>query len=157
MWRFRIIGLLAALLPGAAWAQAQVNAVGGYVSTTTCPTGVSQCFVSYNPVTSVVSTALEAVHVLKATPGALLSVYASNLTGGSNGFLVVINAAADPGNGAITPLDCAPFSGGVAQISNVNLPPSAYSTGIVAVVTSATTCFTETKGTLTAFINGKVQ
>ncbi len=108
-------------------------------------------------ITPVVSTALEASHVLKATPGNLYSVYASNLTGGATGFLLVLNATSAPGDGAVTPLVCVPFSGGVAQAAYINMPPAVFSTGIVAVVTSATTCFTKTTGVLTAFLSGSVQ
>lgn len=108
-------------------------------------------------ITPVVSASLEASHVLKATSGNLYSVYVSNLTGGSSGFLEVFNATSAPTDGAVTPIDCAPFVSGVAQIYNGNMPPSAYSTGIVAVISSSTTCFTKTTGTLTGFINGKVK
>jgi hypothetical protein len=108
-------------------------------------------------ITPNVSAALENSHVFKATPGNLYSVYASNLTGGASGFLQVFNATAAPADGAVTPLVCVPFSGGVAQAAYINLPPAVFSTGIVAVVSSATTCFTKTTGVLTAFLSGMVQ
>ncbi len=108
-------------------------------------------------ITSVVSASLESSHVLKASAGNMYSVYVSNLTGGTSGLLEIFNATSAPTDGAVTPLDCAPFSGGVAQIYNGNMPPSAYSTGIVAVISSSTTCFTKTTGVLTGFINGKVK
>lgn len=108
-------------------------------------------------ITPVTSTSLENSHVLKAGAGNVYSVYASNLTGGASGFLVLLNATSAPGDGAITPLDCAPFSGGVAEINFAGLPPEVFSTGITAVVTSATTCFTKTTGVLTAFISGRVK
>lgn len=108
-------------------------------------------------ITPVVSASLEASHVLKASAGNVYSVYASNLTGGAAGFLVLINATSAPVDGAITPLACAPFSGGVAQINYAGLPPAVFSTGITAVVTSATTCFTKTTGVLTAYLSGMVK
>jgi hypothetical protein len=107
--------------------------------------------------TPVVSNAAESSHVLKASAGSLWGVYATNLTG-TAGFLVVLNATAAPADGAITPLACVPLTAnGVASINFMPGPPSAYSTGITAVVTSATTCFAKTTGVITAFIGGEVQ
>lgn len=108
-------------------------------------------------ITPTVSGSLEASHVLKASGGNLYSVYASNLTGGTSGFLLVLNATSAPGDGAVTPLVCVPFSGGVAQAAYINIPPAVFSTGITAVVSSAATCFTKTTGVLTAFISGLVK
>ena len=49
-------------------------------------------------------------------------------------------------------------AGGVASINYAPGPAQRYSTGITAVVSSATTCFTKTtSGGLTAFIGGAVQ
>jgi len=108
-------------------------------------------------ITPVVSAALEASHVLKATGGNLYSVYASNLTGAGAGFLLVLNATSKPADGASTPIVCVPFSGGVAQAAYINIPPAVFSTGITAVVSTATTCFTQTSSVATAFISGMVQ
>lgn len=106
--------------------------------------------------TPVVSAAGEASHVLKATPGNLYGVYATNLTG-TAGFLVVLNATSAPADGAITPLACVPLTAnGVASINYIPGPPSVYSTGITAVITSAATCFTKTTGVITAYIAGQV-
>jgi hypothetical protein len=107
--------------------------------------------------TPVVSGALEASHVLKASAGTLYSVYASNLTGGTAGFLEVFAAASAPADGAVTPELCVPFSGGLASASYSGIPPAAFAAGITAVVSSSTTCFTKTTGVLTAFISGIVQ
>lgn len=108
-------------------------------------------------ITAVVSGSAENNHVLKAAPGNLYSVYATNLTG-TAGFLVVLNATTAPGDGAITPLDCAPLPGNsTASINYRSGPPEVFSTGIVAVVTSASSCFTKTTGVITAFIHGDVQ
>jgi len=109
------------------------------------------------PMAPVVSASLEASHVLKATGGTLYSAYASNLTGGSSGNLLILNATSAPADGAVSPLVCVPFSGGVASANYANVPPASFSTGIVAVVSSATSCFTKTTGVLTAFISGIVQ
>jgi hypothetical protein len=109
------------------------------------------------PLVPVVSSALEASHVLKAAPGTLYSAYASNLTGGSSGNLLILNATSAPADGVVAPLVCVPFSGGVASANYANIPPASFDTGIVAVVSSATSCFTKTTGALTAFISGIVQ
>ena len=109
------------------------------------------------PITPVVSSALEASHVLKSGPGILYSVYASNLTGGSVGFLQVFNATSAPVDGAVTPIICVPFAGGVASASFIDMPPSLYATGITAVISSATSCFSKTTGVLTGYISGIVQ
>ena len=108
-------------------------------------------------ITPVVSTSAEGSHVLKATPGNLYSVYATNLTA-TAGFLVVLNSTSVPGDGAITPLECVPLpaNGGVGLNYSPG-PPAVYSTGITAVITSAVTCFTKTTGVITGFIRGAVQ
>lgn len=108
-------------------------------------------------ITPVVSGSAEATHVLKASAGNLYSVYATNLTA-TAGFLTVINATSAPGDGAQTPLECVPLpANGNASINYSAGPPSVFSTGITAIVTSANTCFTKTTGVITAFIKGSVQ
>lgn len=131
--------LIALLLAGApAWAQ-QVQ-----------PT--SSATIGIRPV---VSAAGEATHVIKAAPGNLYSVYATNHTA-TAGFLIVLNAVSAPGDGAVTGvLDCVPLpASGVASINYAPGPPKVYSVGIVAVVSSGANCFTKTTGTITAFISG---
>jgi hypothetical protein len=105
--------------------------------------------------TPVVTAAAASGVVLKAGAGNLYSVYATNLTA-TAGFLVVLNSVSAPVDGAITPLDCAPLPANGNASINYNIP-ARYSTGITAVVTSATTCFTKTTGVVTAFIKGAVQ
>lgn len=108
-------------------------------------------------ITPVVSGSGEASHVLKNGAGNLWSVYATNLTA-TTGFLVVINATSAPADGAITPLACVPLAGNsVASLNWAPGPPAVFSTGITAVVTSASTCFTKTTGVITAYISGAVQ
>ena len=105
----------------------------------------------------VTSAAAENNHVLKATPGTIYSVYATNLTA-TAGFLVVLDAVSAPSDGAIVPLDCVPLpASGAASISWQTDPLKTYSTGITVVLTSASTCFTKTTGTITGFISGEVQ
>lgn len=108
-------------------------------------------------ITPVVSGSAEASHVLKAGAGNAYSIYATNLTA-TAGFLVVLNSTSAPGDGAITPIACAPLSpNGVASINYAPGPPGVFSTGITAVITSAASCFTKTTGVITAFISGSVQ
>jgi hypothetical protein len=106
-------------------------------------------------VTPVVTPALANNLVIKASAGSLFSVYATNLTGSSSGYLQVYNLAAAPADGAgQTPVIMVPFSGGVASANYQGLPPAAFSNGIVAVVSSSPLGFTKTTGVLTAFISG---
>ena len=104
-----------------------------------------------------VSVSAESSRVLKASPGNLYSVYASNFSS-TAGWLVVLNATTAPADGAILPLDCVYLPPSATAWLNYNPgPPKPYSAGIVAVLTSASTCFTKTTGTITGFISGSVQ
>lgn len=108
-------------------------------------------------ITPVVSAGNESGHILKNSPGNVYSVYATNSTA-TQGFLVLLNAIAVPADGVMAPLACVPLApNGVASLNYAPGPPGVFSTGIVAVVTSATSCFTKTTGTLTAYISGSVQ
>lgn len=98
--------------------------------------------------------------VIKAAPGNLYSVYATNLTANA-GFLIVVNATAAPSPGALTAstvLDCIPLQ--ASDVSSINYapnPPKVYSVGIVALVSSSSgsaACTTWTTGSITAFISG---
>lgn len=110
---------------------------------------------SGNGITPVVSASLEASHVLNSTsaPASLYSAYATNLTGGTTGYLMLFNATSAPVDGAVTPLVCTPFdSTGRAQAFYNQ--PAIFSVGITAVVSSGANCFTKTTGVLTAFLSG---
>lgn len=96
--------------------------------------------------------------VLKGSAGALTSVYA---TCSAACYLMVFNATAAPSNGATTSgiassnmQECAGPSTN-PNISYGGLPPSAFSTGITAVI-SSTGCATLTLAT-TGFVHGTVQ
>lgn len=131
----------------------------GGLNTPTMNTAGQDCVSSStSSASSVVSTSLEASHVLKASAGALYSVYATNLTGGASGYLLIFDSATVPADGAVQPKVCVPFnSSGVALANYQGIPAANFTNGIVAVVSSSTTCFTKTTGTLTAFISGMVQ
>lgn len=108
-------------------------------------------------ITGKTSTAAEASHILKGAPGNLYSVYATNLTT-TAGFLIVVNSPTVPGTGTLTGatvLDCVPPpASGAASINYGPNPPKVYSAGIVALLSSANTCYTFTNGTITGFISG---
>ena len=71
---------------------------------------------------------------------------------------MVVNATSAPADGAITPLDFVPLpANGSASINYNPGPAAAYSTGITAILTSATTPFTKTTGVITGAIKGAVQ
>lgn len=96
--------------------------------------------------------------VIKASAGNFYSVNATAITGGAAGYLVVVNATAAPALGAITPLDFCYFAAGSGgcSLSHGNIPIN-YSTGIVALITSAATPYTYTTGVDTAAISGDYQ
>lgn len=107
-------------------------------------------------VPTVTATAVASL-VLKAAPGKVYSVYATNVTS-TAGFLILLNAVTDPGTGTVTPLACVPLPGsGAASINFIPTPPALFTVGITAVLTSASTCFSITEGTITGFIGGTVQ
>lgn len=102
----------------------------------------------------VTSTAVASL-VIKAAPGNLYSVYATN-SSATGGFLLLFNAIAAPSDGTVTPYDCVPIAG--TSTSGINYapnPPKYYSIGIVAVLSTGATCFTKTtSGGVTGFISG---
>lgn len=116
-----------------------------------------QAKAQYQPRVPITSGALEASHVLRAAPGSLYWLYASNLTGGSAGFLLVFDATSVPNDGAVVPKICVPFSGGAAQAAYGSGVPARFDVGITAVISSGANCFTQTTSTLTGFISGVVQ
>ncbi len=130
----------------------QLDAIATSVSATPAPSASSAI-----GITPIVSTAAENGHVLKATPGNVYAVYATNLTA-TAGFLMLFNATSAPADGAVTPLACVSLPpNNPASINYAPGPPGVFSVGITAVVSSATTCFTKTTGTITAFISGLVK
>lgn len=102
------------------------------------------------------STSAESGHVFKSSAGSTYSAAATNLTA-TAGFYVLIDAASVPADGAITPKACAPLPANGAVSINYGDIPGGFSTGIVGVVTSATTCLTKTTGVITAFLSGQVK
>ena len=96
--------------------------------------------------------------ILKASGGNVYNAMATSFSS-TAGYLVLLNSATVPADGAITPLACVPLPAtGSASITYSNgSPPGWYSSGIVAVITSGATCYTKTTSTITGFISGQVQ
>lgn len=114
--------------------------------------------VSPTHVTPQASAAVETSHVVSGGPwcsGVSPACFihgASITTGATAGFFLVLNAAADPGNGAVTPTKCVQ----VAANTTVGIsadPDTAWDfpAGVV-LVFSTTGCFTETQSA-TAFFS----
>jgi hypothetical protein len=107
--------------------------------------------------TAVVSSAGENNHVLKNSAGTLFTVYAVNLNTTTAAFLDILNVTTAPSDGAVAPLDfCYMPPSGSCSITYNPFQGAAYSTGITAVITSATTPLTKTTGTVTGLIVGHV-
>lgn len=101
----------------------------------------------------VVSTVAESGHVLKASAGNLYHVAVS--TGGTAGFLLVVNATSAPSNGAVAPLLCRAVAANSSLEVDHAIIPDRYGTGITALF-STTGCFTLTLSA-TATFEGAVQ
>lgn len=102
------------------------------------------------------SNALEAAHVVEASPDHVLSAFGcTGITGGTTGFCIAYNAAAAPAGGALTAadvIDVCQFSSAVGcSFSRIPLG-SQYPAGIVILLSSAVTPFTYTTGTETGFL-----
>lgn len=159
--------------------------VMGYLSTTGCPPNVTTCFIQYssaNPlpvsgggsggatpsiaatitdatsIIPIVSTAAENNHILKASAGVLYGAYAANVTA-TAGWLIIVNQTTVPTTGALTGVVdfCYLPANGQCGINSKPGPPTAYSTGLVALISSAASPLTYTTGTVTAVIHGEVQ
>ena len=104
-------------------------------------------------ITGTVSPSAEATRVISTAAARLVGAYATNTTG-TDGYLLVLNLTSAPADGAVTPRDCVRLpANGSASIFYANRP-KAYNTGITIVLSSASTCFTKTTGTITGFISG---
>lgn len=105
--------------------------------------------VSSTHVTPQASQAVETSHVVPAGQAFLHG--AQITTGAASGFFMILNAAADPGNGAVKPIKCVV----VAAFSTVGISPDSntiwdFPLGAV-LVFSTTGCFTETQSATAYF------
>jgi hypothetical protein len=99
------------------------------------------------------STSKENGHVLKTTGGSLISL---TVTSDSDQYILVINSATVPANGAVALL-CPPIHVGAATTTMVNFPnPLRASTGI-SVCNSNANSFTKTIGAGDCIFTGQVQ
>jgi hypothetical protein len=108
-------------------------------------------------ITAAVSSAAENSHVLKGSAGTFISCYATNLHPTQACWLIILNATSAPVDGAVSPLDWCYIPPGAT--GSIVYPPAqgrAYSSGITAVLTSATTPLAKTTGAVTGLINGGV-
>lgn len=121
------------------------NTGGAGASTGTALVPSTSVITAQRPsVTQVVSTALEASHVLKASAGQLVNLAVFNSKASSQ-FILIINSATVPADGAVTLL-YPPISIGAASILVLDFPaPLVASTGI-SVSNSSTGTFTKTIG-----------
>ena len=116
-----------------------------------------QCLVpAAAPATPVVSSALEASHILKASPGCLLSAYVT-IDSTGDGWLMIFNSATVPADGTVTPQECVYVTQapGTLGLNWAPLPPEWFSVGVSA-AWSSTGCFTKT-GSAHAFFHALVQ
>jgi hypothetical protein len=152
----RLVALAFAILAVVIWAvfaRAQTPVAIEYPSVVNPTTGATSYATSIAPIaTGVAAGSL----VLKASPGAVYQVTASNPAAAA--WLVLVNATAAPTGGAtITPLACVAVpAAGSATINYSPGPPANFNIGIVAgLLTTASSCFTFT--TTTGYISGVVQ
>jgi len=90
---------------------------------------------------TVKSAALEGGKVIKAVPGDLRSI--SVLSTASDGFLLLLDAAAVPGNGAVAPIGTPiPVVAGVPAFATWDAAPLHFDTGLVAVFSTSADPFT---------------
>lgn len=135
-------------------ARAQTPVVNCWQTTAGSPPR-SNCLPGLTAVASTAATS--AAMIIKATPGVAFHVHATASTS-AQGFLILLNSATIPGDGAVQPIACRAFLGdGEAEVSYNPGPGQEFSTGLVAVVSSAADCFTKTTGAVRAFISALVQ
>lgn len=154
-WNIGTITTLPALVVGSAII-GKVGIDQTTPGTTNAVTKVPSGGAAAEAISPVNSSTPENSHVFKASAGNVFSIAATNLTN-TPAYLVLLNVTTAPADGAITPLACAPMPASGSASINYGAFPARYTTGIVAVVTSAVTCFTKTTGVVTAFLSGQVQ
>lgn len=96
------------------------------------------------------SPAAEGARVVKAAPGSLFGLNVAS--GTTAGVVQVINAAAIPADGPITPAKCFYLAANTSVDLNLRAAPTYFPTGIVVVFSSGTSCFTK-NASATAFIS----
>jgi hypothetical protein len=103
------------------------------------------------PIAPVISTALEASHVIKGSAGSLFDWYVT--TTQFPGYVMIFDATSAPADGAVTPKMCFAVGAGSTFISPAGKPPTVFATGITFVF-STTGPFIKT-ASASAFISAK--
>lgn len=106
-----------------------------------------------NPITSVQSAAAEGSNILKASQGFLNGFSATS--GATAGFVLLIDSATVPADGAVTPKFCYQLPANQTTGASWISYPAPFANGIV-IVFSTTGCFTKTISN-TAFFSAQVQ
>jgi len=122
------------------------------------PIYAAPCATNACGISRVASTAVESGHVIKASAGNLYDLQVT--TGAGAGNVMVFNSTTVPGDGAVTPVICAPVAANsMIDIGAGGDPPGYFTTGIsVAFSTAAgsAACLTKTASS-TAFFSWKSQ
>lgn len=145
---------------------ALVALAGGVYAATNAPPPATPVYsvwsnLNSNAITAATTPGANATSlVLKAAPGNLYSVYATNATA-TAGKLLVMNATSAPtansGNAVTTILDCVTLpASGSASIDYTPGPAHVYSIGVTALISSNASCyvFDQSTAAITAFISG---
>jgi hypothetical protein len=106
-----------------------------------------------NPIVSIQSSATEGSHVLKASAGLLNGFSAT--AGATAGYVLLIDSATVPADGAITPKFCYALPASSTTAASWIEYPAPFNNGIV-IVFSTTGCFTKTVSN-TSFFSAQVQ
>jgi hypothetical protein len=119
----------------------------------TCPAARADTIVTPTHVTPQASASVETSHVVPSQTGLGTSIHGAQITtGAASGYFMVLNAAADPGNGSVKPIKCVVV--GANQTVGISADPDTmwdFPLGAV-LVFSTTGCFTETQSS-TAFFS----
>ena len=102
-----------------------------------------------------VSAAVEASHVIRATPnGALANLV---VTDTASEYIMIINAAAVPSDGALTNLMCAPIKVTANVTTMISFPAPLKGTAGIVVCNSSTGTLTKTAGANTCIFSWQLQ
>jgi hypothetical protein len=108
-----------------------------------------------NTATTVKSTAFEASHVLKASAGRLCSLQVFNSSGSAQ-YILVMDSATVPANGAVTLL-CPPIYLAAGTYIQIPFPVPLSAANGISVCNSSTGSFTKTIGSADCAFTGQVQ
>ena len=162
-WLFRLLALSTLLWAGNVFAQTGIgyqSTLGSQGVTPVSPTTPLPTYAAPAPASqagltpSPAAPSLATSQVIKASAGNLYSfeVSADSTLSAAAWWILIFDAASDPGNGGVTPRKCYAQVPGSTSASYIWTVPISFSTGIV-IVASTTGCYTETQSAH-AFISG---